>query len=50
MTDVDLIVFGAIVSFVAVGGAYVYLRERYEDTEQPAELETATKPVTREAA
>ena len=50
MTDVDLIVFGAIVSFVAVGGAYVYLRERYEDTEQPAELETVIQPANREVA
>ena len=30
MTDIQLLVFGCVVSFVAVGGAYVYVRERYE--------------------
>ena len=30
MTDGNLLVFGCAVTFVALAGAYVYLRERYE--------------------
>ncbi len=30
MTDVNLLIFGAVVSFIAVAGAYVYIRERFE--------------------
>ena len=30
MSDLDLLVFGCGVSFIAVAGIYVFLRERYE--------------------
>jgi len=30
MSDGNLLIFGCTVLFVAVGGAYVFLRERYE--------------------
>jgi hypothetical protein len=46
MTDVDLLVFGCAVSFIAVAGAYVALRERYLAHENAvAEEEPATAPV-----
>jgi hypothetical protein len=37
MTDVHLLVFGCAVSFIAVSGAYVALRERYLAHENSAE-------------
>jgi hypothetical protein len=48
MTDVDLLVFGCTVSFIAVAGAYVALRERYlahENAEEEQEPATAPVPV-----
>ena len=30
MSDLHLLVFGCGVSFIAIAGIYVYLRERYE--------------------
>jgi len=29
MTEIDLLVFGAAVSFIAAAGAYVFARERF---------------------
>ena len=31
MTDTDLLILGCAVSFIVVSGAYVFLRERYEN-------------------
>ncbi len=31
MTDVDLFALGCAVSFIALGGVYVYLRERFRE-------------------
>ena len=39
MSDVNLLVFGCVVSFVAVAGAYVYLRECWTAQEPPANPE-----------
>ena len=38
MTDIDLLVFGCAVSFIAACGAYVFARERfvYSDKEEQA--------------
>jgi hypothetical protein len=36
---VNLLVFGCVVSFVAVAGAYVYLRECWTAQEAPANPE-----------
>jgi hypothetical protein len=35
MTDVNLLVFGCVVSFIAVAGAYVYFRECLTADERP---------------
>lgn len=34
MHDLHLLVFGCAVSFIALAGAYVYIRERFETREQ----------------
>jgi hypothetical protein len=39
VSDVNLLVFGCVVSFVAVAGAYVYLRECWTAQEPPANPE-----------
>ena len=31
MTDLDLLVAGCAVSFIAIAGAYLFVRERFED-------------------
>ena len=36
MGDANLIAFGCVVSFIALAGAYVYLRECFTAEEQPA--------------
>jgi hypothetical protein len=46
MSDVNLLVFGCAVSFIASAGAYAYIRERFTSSEQPERVELAeTKPV-----
>lgn len=40
MSDVTLLLFGCVVSFVAVAGAYVYIRECFTAEERPRERET----------
>ena len=43
MTDPDLLVFGCVVSFVAVGGVYVFLRERYmESAHEEVEIQNTS--------
>ena len=39
MSDFNLLLFGCVVSFIAVAGAYVYLRECFTAREQPRRLE-----------
>jgi hypothetical protein len=39
MSDINLLVFGCVVSFIAVAGAYVCLRESFTAEEQPRKLE-----------
>jgi len=39
MSDINLLLFGCLVSFVAVVGAYVYLRECFTAEEQPRKVE-----------
>lgn len=41
MTDVDLLILGCGVTFIAMGGSYVYLRERYLERERAARGEPA---------
>ena len=40
MSDANLLAFGCAVSFIAVAGAYVYLRECWEAEEPPSKPET----------
>lgn len=54
MSDVDLLAFGCVVTFIAVAGAYVYLRDCWtleepanESEERPAE---ALEPDFRDVA
>ena len=35
MSDINLLLFGCVVSFIAVAGAYVYLRECFTAEEPP---------------
>jgi hypothetical protein len=37
VSDGNLLIFGCAVTFIAVAGAYVYLRERYMEHERPRE-------------
>ena len=37
MTDIDLLVFGCAVSFIAACGAYVFARERFVYSEKEEE-------------
>lgn len=37
MTDIDLLMFGCAISFIALGGFYVYARERFVYTEEARE-------------
>ena len=46
MTDLDLFGFGCAVSFVALGGVYVYLRERFaERGEQEQQRQLRAVPI-----
>ncbi len=48
MTDSTLLMFGAAVSFIAAGGAYIYIRERFTARE-PA-VKAITEQSRREVA
>jgi hypothetical protein len=37
MTDLNLLLFGCVVSFIAAAGAYIYLRECFTEGEPPRE-------------
>ena len=54
MSDVNLLVFGCVVSFIAVAGAYIYLRECWTAEEPPrmpdAKPEEAVSANVREVA
>ena len=43
MSDMNLLLFGCVVSLIAVAGAYVYLRECFTAEEQPRKPETRTE-------
>ena len=43
MSDLNLIMFGCVVTFIAVAGAYVYIRESYTAGEEPAREPEARK-------
>ncbi len=38
MSDINLLLFGCVVSFIAVSGAYVYFRECITVEERPEKL------------
>ena len=55
MSDVNLLVFGCVVTFIGVAGAYVYIRESFTaGAEPPRESEArkldAVKPEISEVA
>lgn len=35
MSEINLLIFGCAVSFIAAGGAYTYIRERYLESDIP---------------
>jgi hypothetical protein len=39
MSDINLLIFGCAVSFIAVAGAYLYLREGFADDAHSGESE-----------
>ena len=39
MSDVNLLVFGCVVSFIAIAGGYVYVRESFTAEEPPRKIE-----------
>ncbi len=47
MTDLDILLFGCAVSFIAAAGAYVFLRERYMASERQEERRRAVVRVVR---
>jgi len=42
MSELNLLIFGCLVSFIAVGGAYVYVRDGFTTEEKPSEPETVS--------
>lgn len=40
MTDGGLLIFGCVVTFIALAGAYVYLRDGFERGHDSIEIET----------
>jgi len=40
VSELDLLVFGCAVTFIAVGGAYIYIREQYLASEVPKRVRT----------
>jgi len=51
MNDANLLVFGCLVSFIALAGAYVYIRQRYSarSVEERLPARTETRELTRVA-
>ena len=53
MNDIDLLIFGCAITFIAAAGAYVYIRERFvysspkEETEKQAQEAPALRRVHR---
>lgn len=50
MHDVNLLIFGCAVTFIAVGGAYVYIRECFMERKLPSESLSQDAGSGREAA
>jgi hypothetical protein len=48
VSDLNLLLFGCAVSFIAVAGAYVYLRESFTAEERPRDPETRQAEVVPE--
>jgi len=44
MSDVDLLVFGCVVTFVGVAGAYAYIRESFTSGAKPPRKSKARNP------
>jgi len=40
MTDGNLLIFGCAVSFIALAGVYVYLRDGFLSGDEPVEIRT----------
>jgi len=40
MTDANLLIFGCVVCFIALAGAYVYLRDGFLRGREPVEIRT----------
>ncbi|MDJ0848000.1 MAG: hypothetical protein QNK04_06475 [Myxococcota bacterium] len=43
MNDLDLLLFGCAISFIALAGFYVYARERFVYAERPREAAERTR-------
>lgn len=41
MTDANLMIFGDVIVFIALAGAYVYLRGRFSEGPEQGQLEPA---------
>lgn len=39
MSEINLLMFGCAVTFIAFGGAYIYIRERYLESDLPSRSE-----------
>ncbi|MDJ0850637.1 MAG: hypothetical protein QNK04_19870 [Myxococcota bacterium] len=54
MNDIDLLVFGCAVMFLAYAGAYVFIRERFlaqdEDAKRPVRVPTRQAVLAQRAA
>ena len=48
MSDINLLLFGCVVSFIAVAGAYVYLRECFTAQEQPSDRHAQSRDPVKE--
>lgn len=44
MSDVNLLVFGCVVTFIGVAGAYVYIRESFTAGAEPPRESEARNP------
>jgi len=49
MNDADLLMFGCAVSFIALAGCHVFLRERYESRQQPVRAQTRVRKLPKVA-
>ena len=43
MSDSNLLAFGCVVTFIALSGAYVYMRERFTAAEQTQKIKADDK-------